>query len=409
MRPEPDDAGIDAGTDDAAARAVARLEGYHTRRHRGLTLVLPLALGAFALWAGTFRVDEVARGAGEVVASSRVQVIQAVDGGVIASIEVEEGERVVPGQTLATLERGRTGAAAAEIEARLRAARLRAARLRAEAIGGARPAFDAVGPDDAGRAELEAALFEQRARGLAAELRTLGASVALARRELALVRSLEAGGDVGTVETIAAERALVEAEAGLVNRRNAFLEDARRELAEVEDEIAESEQVLAARLEALEASAFVARVPGIVKDIRVATLGGVLGPGEELMQIVPVGDALLVEAKVAPADIARVRPGLAATVRLDPFDHTVFGGVTGEVVYVGADTLKVAGPGGAEEVFYRVRVAPTRSPAVTTTGRTLALQPGMTAQVDIRTGERTLAAYLLKPLRKTLADSFGER
>ena len=167
--------------------------------------------------------------------------------------------------------------------------------------------------------------------------------------------------------------------------------------------------MLAGRAEELAASVFVARLSGIVKNIRVTTLGGVLGPRRgDHAEIVPVDDALLVEAKVSPADIARVRPGLAATVRLDPFDYTIHGGVTGKVVYVSADTIKEDSAGG-QEIFYRVRVAPDTTPAVTTTGRELSIQPGMTAQVDIRTGDRTLVDYLLKPLRKTLADSFGER
>ena len=370
-------------------------------------MVLPIALVAFALWASVFRIDEVARGTGEVIPGSRVQVIQAVDGGVLATLEVEEGDRVAEGQVLATLDEARAGASVAEVEARLYSLRLKAARLRAEVTGAERLAFDGLAGDPQ-QAAVENALFEQRKRGLAEELRTLSVGLDLARRELAIVRSLGDSGDVGATELLAAERAVNDAAAKRVNRENEFLEAARVELAEVEDEIRQAEQVLTGRAEALAASVFVARMPGIVKNIRVTTLGGVLGAGEEIMQIVPIDDALLIEAKIRPADIARVRPGLDATVRLDPFDYTVYGGVSGEVTYVSADTLKEETRHG-EEIFYRVRIAPKSTPAVTTTGRSVAIQPGMTAQVDIRTGDRTLVNYLLKPLRKTLADSFGER
>ncbi|MFC7208674.1 HlyD family efflux transporter periplasmic adaptor subunit [Comamonas endophytica] len=153
---------------------------------------------------------------------------------------------------------------------------------------------------------------------------------------------------------------------------------------------------------------FTAVVPGIVKNIRVTTVGGVLRAGEELMQIVPVDDELMVEAKVSPADISRVVPGLEATLRFDTFDYTIFGGVKGRVAYVSADSLKEETSRGVD-TYYRVRIEPSSLPVTTTTGRTLEILPGMTAQVDIRTGERSLMDYLLKPLRKTMNESFGER
>jgi len=123
---------------------------------------------------------------------------------------------------------------------------------------------------------------------------------------------------------------------------------------------------------------------------------------------VPIGDDLIVEAKVSPADIARVQKGLEANIRFDPFDYTIFGGVDGKVVYVSADTLKEDTQKG-EEIYYRVHVITNSNPVITTTGKALEILPGMTVQVDIRTGERTLMEYLLKPLRKTLTNSFGER
>ena len=155
-------------------------------------------------------------------------------------------------------------------------------------------------------------------------------------------------------------------------------------------------------------SSFIALVPGIVKNIRVTTVGGVLRAGEEIMQIIPVDDDLIIEAKVSPADIARVHEGLEATIRFDPFDYTIHGGVKGTVTYVSADTLKEDTPQG-EEIYYRVHVSPTSLPVTTTTGRELEIMPGMTAEIDIRTGDRALMDFLLKPLRKTLSESFGER
>jgi adhesin transport system membrane fusion protein len=179
-------------------------------------------------------------------------------------------------------------------------------------------------------------------------------------------------------------------------------------MTKAEDEIAQNEQLLVRHLEEQANSVFVALVPGIVKNIRVTTVGGVLGPGDELMQIVPVGDELLIEARVRPADIARVEPALVANIRFDPFDYTIYGAAPGKVTYVSADTLKEESEHGTE-VYYRVHVKPDSSPVRTTSGRTFTIVPGMTAQVDIRTGRRSLMDVLLKPLRKTLSESLGER
>ncbi|MBF0429024.1 MAG: HlyD family efflux transporter periplasmic adaptor subunit, partial [Magnetococcales bacterium] len=169
------------------------------------------------------------------------------------------------------------------------------------------------------------------------------------------------------------------------------------------------EQILARRQQEQQDSVFTAKIAGIVKNIRVTTVGGVLRAGEEIMQIVPLNDILIIEAKVKPADIAKVRPELKANIRFDAFDYTIFGGVPGKVIYVSADTLKEESRRG-EEIYYRVHVSSsTSNPVTTSTGKKLEILPGMMAQVDIRTGDRTLMDYLLKPLRKTLSESFGER
>ncbi len=126
------------------------------------------------------------------------------------------------------------------------------------------------------------------------------------------------------------------------------------------------------------------------------------------MQIIPVGDELIVEAKVSPTDIALVHTGLEANIRFDPFDYTIFGGVAGKVVYVSADTLKERTARG-DEIYYRVHVVTNKVPVTTTTGKILDILPGMTAQIDIHTGKRSVLEYILKPLRKTVTNAFGER
>ena len=395
-------------TEDSNARWVERLQTYHKRNYSLTLWAIALALAVFVAWGSWYRLDQVARASGEVIASSRVQVIQSVDGGVLAELNVREGDIVERGQVLATLDQTRFGASVKEIEARLAAQRAKAVRLRAEVTSASQLAFPGDLLAFPEIIEVERALFEQRRDGLRNELDNLAAAVALAKEEVELVQDLSRSGDVNRSEVIRTERALNDAESRLIVRKNTFLEEASTQLTDAEDAIAQNEQILTQRQQQLEDSVFIALVPGIVKNISVTTVGGVLRAGGELMQIVPLDDELIIETKVRPADIAQVRPGLTATIRFDPFDYTIYGGAMGEVTYVSPDTLKEQ-VGGGEEIYYRVHVVSATTPVTTTTGRTLDILPGMTAQVDIRTGDRTVMEYLLKPLRKTLSESLGER
>ena len=376
--------------------------------HSLVLWVLVFAMIAALLWAARYRLDQTVRGAGTVISSSRIQVIQSVDGGVLASLRVKEGDRVAAGQVLAVLEQTRFSAAVKELDARLATMNAQRARLQAEVTGAATIVF----PPDVTRfpdvVAVQKALFTQKRQSLEEELRTLTVAVNLAREDARLVKDLAKTGDVSRSEVIRVERALNDAEAQLINRKNKYYQDARAELAKAEDDSAQNEQVRTQRAQQLTDSVFRAPVAGIVKNVRVTTQGGVLRQGEELMQIVPAGDDLIVEAKVMPSDIALLKVGLPATIRFDAFDYTVYGAVDGRVSYISADTLTEEKRGG-EQTYYRVHVVTSANPVTTRTGKALDIIPGMTAQVDIRTGDRTVLEYILKPLRKTMTESMGER
>lgn len=396
------------GYRDTVGSDPIRLEKFHTGRYSLVLWVLFLGLITFIFWAMNFKIDEVARASGEVIASSRVQIIQAVDGGVLIALNVKEGDRIEAGQVLAELDQTKIQATVMEVKARLAALKAKANRLTAEVSGASTVVFSEEVTAFPGTAKVEKALFRQRLEGLNEELRTLKVAARLAKEEAGLVKELAESGDVSRSEVIRAERALNDANAKVVNRKNRFLEEVSKELTDMEDKIAQNEQILAQRLQQLEDSIITATVPGIVKNIRVTTVGGVLRASEELMQIIPVNDELIIESKVRPMDIALVHTGLEATIRFDPFDYTLFGGVEGEVVYVSADTLKENTSRG-QEIYYRVHVATKTNPVVTSTGRQINILPGMTAQIDIKTGQRTLMKFLIKPLQRTIAESFGER
>ena len=147
---------------------------------------------------------------------------------------------------------------------------------------------------------------------------------------------------------------------------------------------------------------------GVVRNVRLTTLGGVAKPGEEIMQIVPLNDDMIVEAKVKPADIAFIRPGLPASVKLDAYDFTVYGTLSGEVTYISADTLNEE-VRGAEQPYYRVQIKTDAQRLVSRRNQRIEIQPGMTATVEIKTGSNTVWRYLTKPITKTINESLGER
>jgi adhesin transport system membrane fusion protein len=391
------------------AQVAERLASWHIGPS-WVVWTIVLAFVGFVAWAMHYRIDEVTRATGEVIASSRVQIIQSVDGGVIKSLHVREGDRVTNGQIIAELDETRVQASVGEMQARLAALVGVETRLSAEVTDKTTlvlPSELAAYPD---LVEVEQALFQQRTQGFAKEVHNLQKAIELAKQDASLVKKLARSGDVNQSEVIRVERALNEAEAKLISRRNRYYEEAQQQLSETRDEIAQTREVLTQREQQLKDSVFRSKVEGIVKNVRVTTVGGVLRAGEELMQIIPVNDELILEAKVSPADISRVETGQEATVRFDPFDYTIYGGVQGEVVYVSADTLK-EDSGDGVDIYYRVHVKPTLVDGVviSTVGKVLQILPGMTAQVDIRAGDRTVMEFLLKPIRKTLSESFGER
>ncbi len=380
----------------------------HRPRYSLVLWVLILGFAAGIAWAYYFEIDQTTRGVGTVIASSRVQIIQAVDGGVLESLKVKEGDSVLAEEVLAIFNQTRFTAIVRELEARLAALYAKEARLHAEVIEAKSIGFPKEIKQFSDLISVQKALFKQRRLGLIEGLENLGVAVQLAKEECKLVEDLTKKGDASRSEVLKARRILNDVQGELINRKNSYFQDVQRELAKVEDEIGQNEQILTQRAQQLKDSVIRAPVAGIIKNVRITTLGGVLRPGEELMQIIPVDDKLIVEAKVRPADIADIHPGLSASLKFDAFDSTIFGAVEGQVMYVSADTLREQTPR-TEQTYYRVHLATSPPPIITRTGKFIQLLPGMTAQVDIRTGQRSVLNFLLKPIKKTLADSFGEK
>jgi adhesin transport system membrane fusion protein len=373
--------------------------------------VIPFIFLVFLLffsWSYFFQLDQFVRAQGTVFSKARIQVIQSVDGGVLAEINVREGEIVYEGQTLARVDQSRFEASLNEIRARIEALSAKIARLKAE-VTGSEPQFPSSLSGNADLLAMEYALFQRRLKSLNDDTLANNQSLILAKNELEMVESLGLTGDVDQSEILRAKRAVIDASAKLNARKNAYFEESGQELSKAEDELAQNLEIYAQRKALLDSSVMKALVPGVVKNIKVTTIGAVLKAGEPLMEIVPIDDELLVEVKIAPKDIADVKIGDRASLKFDAYDSSVYGSVEGTVIFISADTITEDNPKGGKDIFYRSHVAIPQSTPITSIGASVNLIPGMTSQADIKTGKRSVLTYLLKPIVKTLDNSFGEK
>ena len=281
------------------------------------------------------------------------------------------------------------------------------ARLRAEVFGG-EPEFPGMLGSYPQFRENQLVLFRKRKAAIDEEVSALQTLLGLARRELEMTEPLLKTGDVSRTEVLRLERQVAEIGSQITNKRNRYFQDAQAELSKALEDLAAVEQTMAQRITQVDQTELRAPLHGVVKNVRITTRGGVIRPGEEVMQIVPLEDDLLVEARVMPADIAFIKPGLSATVKIDAYDYTIYGDLPGKLVYISPDTLTEDLRQG-EQPYYRVRV---RTEGRRFSGRPnddLEIQPGMTATVEIRTGTNTVLKYLTKPVVKTLSEALRER
>lgn len=394
---------LESGDPARDRRSLAR----DLRSSRLLLWTTALALAVFVAWAYFAEIDQITRAQGQVIASQRSQLIQSQDGGIIEQLLVKDGETVERGQVLVRLEKARSEASF--LEARARSAGLTAtvARLKAEVLGG-EPVFPEMLSNYTQIRENQVVLFRKRKSAIEEEIAALQTLMGLARRELDMTRPLLETGDVSRTEVLRLERQVAELESQITNRRNRYFQDAQSELSKALEDLAGVEQTMAQRFTQVEQTELRAPLHGVVKNIRITTRGGVIRPGEEVMQIVPLEDDLLIEARVLPADVAFIKPGLAATVKIDAYDYTIYGDLPGKLTYISPDTLTEDLRQG-EQPYYRVRV---RTDGRRFSGRPnedLEIQPGMTATVEIRTGSNTVLNYLVKPVLKTLSEALRER
>ena len=367
------------------------------------------AVLSFFLWAEWAEIDQLTRAMGKVIPVDKVQVIQTADGGVVEEMRVREGDAVRKGQLLVRIDRVKVQAAVGESQAKVAAFRSIMSRIEAELYDRPLnfPAELRSYPDFIAN---QTALFTKRRQAISSEIAALEAVKRLMQQELELNIPLVSSGDVARAEIIRMQRGIADVQGQIVNKRSKYQQDLQAEFAKVEEELVSAQQILAQRMDALAATELHSPANGIVKNVRFTTVGAVLRPGDEVMQIVPTGEKLIVEAQVSPRDIAFIKVGQKASVKFDTFDSAIYGSGVGVVSYVSPDTLVEQRPDGESATYYRINLdvdisemRPKRD------NEQIIIQPGMTLTAEIKTGENTVLRYLTKPILKTMSESFSER
>lgn len=367
------------------------------------------AVLSFFLWAEWAEIDQLTRAMGKVIPVDKVQVIQTADGGVVEEMRVREGDAVRKGQLLVRIDRVKVQAAVGESQAKVAAFRSIMSRIEAELYDRPLnfPAELRSYPDFIAN---QTALFTKRRQAISSEIAALEAVKRLMQQELELNIPLVSSGDVARAEIIRMQRGIADVQGQIVNKRSKYQQDLQAEFAKVEEELVSAQQILAQRMDALAATELRSPANGIVKNVRFTTVGAVLRPGDEVMQIVPTGEKLIVEAQVSPRDIAFIKVGQKASVKFDTFDSAIYGSGVGVVSYVSPDTLVEQRPDGESATYYRINLdvdisemRPKRD------NEQIIIQPGMTLTAEIKTGENTVLRYLTKPILKTVSESFSER
>ncbi|EOW2356784.1 HlyD family efflux transporter periplasmic adaptor subunit [Cronobacter sakazakii] len=370
------------------------------RQGRFYSSVIWLTLAAlvlFFVWAWFATLDEVTVGTGKITPSSRAQVIESLDGGIVNALMVHEGDVVERGQMLARLDPTRFQSNYGEAAARARALRASSERLRSE-LTGEPLQFSEESMREPALVARERQLYESRRRNLYETLENLQKTYNLVMAELRMTQPLVAKGAASEVEVIRLQRQAAELKGKMDDARNQFAVRAREEQVKNNADLDAQLQVMAGKADQLDRATLFSPVRGVVKDIQVTTVGGVLQPGGKLMEIVPLEDQLLVETRINPRDIAYIRPGLPATVKITAYDSSIYGDLKGEVEMVSPDTLQDEVK--RDQFYYRVYVRTKSAELKNRNGKRFPILPGMVANVEIKTGQKTVLDYLIKPLNK---------
>ncbi|WP_171023789.1 HlyD family type I secretion periplasmic adaptor subunit [Mannheimia varigena] len=380
----------------------AALQTEKHNRSFAVIILFAIFLVVFVIWSYFSPIEEVTRGQGSVIPSSREQIVQSLDPGIISEMKVKEGDIVEKDQVLLTLDDTRSSAVFRESEAKVQNLEAVVSRLQSEAYGVALKFPERISEEVRDR---ELAAYNARRRAMQDAVNGFARSKALLDKEIAIVSPMVKKGVMSAVELLRMQRQSAELANQITERKNQYSAIASNELVQAESELAQAKENMAMRADPVERSQIKAPLRGIVKNIRINTVGGVVQAGQDILEIVPLDDTLIVQAYISPKDVAFIRVGQEALIKVSAYDYAIYGGLEGKVVLLSPDTLQddrrpselKLNP---EQSYYRVLVETSDSHITDKAGNRLDISPGMTATVDIKTGEKTIFQYLIKPITR---------
>ena len=415
----------------------------HRRPLTGARMIIVASAAAFALfliWASLAQLDEVTRGQGKVIPSSKLQVITAADPATVSELLVRSGQRVHKGQLLVRLDSPESESQLGQLKAETDSLQARSARLTSEGTGSS---VNCSGTDCAGEEALQAARqsavrskiaalnagadqARRDAGEAAATINSLQGSLELAQKQVQMIEPLAAKHIVPQTDLLDKRREVVdlqgriaaareqqgkaqaavrEAQAQAAQANFEFRQSALDERSQVNAKIAVNEQSLLGARGKLSRTEIHSPVDGVVNDVQVTTIGGYVQPGQKIMEVVPMGDKLLVETRVKPSDIAFIKVGDRALVKVTAYDFSIYGGLDGRVVQVSADSIYDEN----EKQAYFTVIVETNKGFLTASGHKLPITPGMMTDTQIITGRKSVLTYLLKPVLKARSEALHER
>ena len=375
-----------------------------------------LAIGLVGLftWAYSFELEEITRGQGKVIPMSKAQIVQSLDAGILTELNVKEGDSVKAGQQILRIDDARTGPMYREAVQKWMGLSAQAAKLKAEAFG-TDIEFAQELQDQPQIMARERAAYAARRQALDEQVLAMERSMALISREIAMIEPLVNKGIISEVEVLRLSRQRSDIQAGIAERKNRYYTDANNELVKVETELAMARENALARQDALTRTVIRAPMDGVVKNIQVTTLGAVVPAGQDILAIIPTHDEMVVEAFVDPSEVAFLKIGSPVVVKLSAYEFNKYGGIEGRIMHISADTLQEQNPNRSapndkaqlEPGLYKVLVGFTEH-NVERHGKQLIPMPGMTADIGVKTGKKTVLEYVFRPLM-SVRESLRER
>jgi multidrug resistance efflux pump len=363
----------------------------------------------FLAWANYAMIEQKSTTTGNIIASKKTQKMQAAIDGVVDEVKVKEGQIVNKGDLIFTLEKEQNKASLESIQAKVASLKVKLKRLRSE-VYNTKLVYpkDFVAKEYAEFILAQEKLFALRQKAINDEVTSLNNSLRLKREEHKLIRPLVASGDIGRMKLINIEKEISEIKGKILNSKNKYFQAAQEEMTKAEEELSVNEQHMTEKAVTLERSDIYSQMKGVVKEILITTKGAKVRPGDVILEIVPLEDRLVIEAKLSPIDISYVKIGQKAYVKLDTYDFSIYGMFNGKVTYISPDTILEETSKG-KEYHFKVQITLDDTNLLAKNGEPINIAPGMGSQVDIITGERTVLHYLTKPIIKTLDESFIER